>query len=61
MKSWHFKFARGAMVMALAVGALALGGCQRKEKVLDVKGPGGEIKVEKNVDTGQVDVKVKQD
>jgi hypothetical protein len=47
--------------MAVAVAGLALGGCQRKEKVLDVEGPGGDIKVEKNVDTGQVDVKVKQD
>jgi hypothetical protein len=47
--------------MAVAVAALLIGDCQRKEKVLDVKGPGGEIKVEKNVETGQVDVKVKQE
>jgi hypothetical protein len=47
--------------MVFAVASLLQGGCQRKEKVLDVKGPGGEIKVEKNVDTGQVDVKVKQE
>jgi hypothetical protein len=61
MKSLHSTFVRFAMIMIFAVGALMLGGCQRKEKVLDVKGPGGEIKVEKNVDTGQVDVKVKKD
>jgi hypothetical protein len=47
--------------MAVVVAGPLLGGCQRKEKVLDVKGPGGEIKVEKNVDTGQVDVKVKKE
>ena len=52
---------RRSTIMAVAVAGLVLGGCQRKEKVLDVKGPGGEIKVEKNVDTGQVDVKVKQE
>jgi hypothetical protein len=61
MKSLHSKFVRGPMMMAFSIGALVLGGCQRKEKLLDVKGPGGEIKVEKNVDTGQVDVKVKQE
>jgi hypothetical protein len=40
------------------LAAAAINGCQRKEKVLDVRTPDGNVKVERNVDTGQVDVKV---
>lgn len=32
--------------------------CQRKEKVLDVKTPGGGIEVERDKKTGDVDIKV---
>jgi hypothetical protein len=33
-------------------------GCNRKEKVLDVKTPGGGIEVERDKKTGEVDIKV---
>jgi len=32
--------------------------CQRKEKVLDIKTPGGGIEVERDKKTGDVDIKV---
>lgn len=33
-------------------------GCKRKEKVLDVKTPAGGIEVERDKDTGAVDIKI---
>jgi hypothetical protein len=41
-------------------GMCALTGCERKEKVIDVETPGGDVKVERNIDTGAVDVEVEQ-
>jgi len=40
------------------VGMCALTGCERKEKVIDVETPGGDVEVERNKDTGKVDVEV---
>jgi hypothetical protein len=40
------------------IGACALTGCERKEKVIDVETPGADIEVERNIDTGAVDVEV---
>ncbi len=48
----------GAIVVGTCLGLLALGGCERKERVVDVKTPIGDVKVDKNVDNGDVDVKV---
>jgi hypothetical protein len=45
-----------------AIALLAMApfvGCERKEKVLDVETPGGEVEVERNIDTGRVDVEVR--
>lgn len=45
----------------LIVGAallLVTTGCKRKEKVLDVKTPAGGIEVERDKDTGAVDIKI---
>ncbi len=61
MNAQKNKLARTSTLLAVALSALLFAGCQRKDKVLDVKTPGGEVNVEKNVDTGQVDVKVKRD
>jgi len=35
-----------------------LSGCERKEKLLDIETPNGEIEVERSLDTGEVDVEV---
>jgi hypothetical protein len=32
-------------------------GCERKERVLDVRTPGGDVTVDRNIDNGRVDVK----
>lgn len=42
------------------LGACALTGCERKEKVIDIETPGTDVEVERNVDTGQVDVEVER-
>lgn len=50
------------LVIGLLAGSLlALVACDRKEKVLDVETPGGSVEVERDVDTGDVDVKVEKD
>lgn len=33
-------------------------GCERKERVLDVQTPEGSLEVDRNVDTGEVEVNV---
>jgi len=40
------------------VGMCALTGCERKEKVIDIETPGGDVEVERNKDTGRVDVEI---
>ncbi|QDU09810.1 hypothetical protein [Gimesia aquarii] len=45
-------------LMLMSTVALTLVGCDNKEKVLDVETPGGEIEIERNRDTGAVDVEV---
>lgn len=42
------------------VSVCALAGCERKEKVIDVETPGVDVKVERNKDTGKVDVEVER-
>jgi len=46
------------MSWCAGLGMCALTGCERKEKVLDVETPGGDVEVERNIDTGAVDVQV---
>ncbi len=50
-------------VLLVATGLFALGAvaCDRKETVLDVDTPGGELKVEKDKDTGAVNVEIDGD
>jgi hypothetical protein len=38
----------------------ALTGCERKEEVIDVETPGVDVKVERNKDTGEVEVEVER-
>jgi hypothetical protein len=46
-----------ALLLAASVAAFALTGCERKERVIDIKTPGAEVKVDHNLDTGGVEVK----
>jgi hypothetical protein len=36
-------------------------GCERKERVLDIQTPGADVEVDRNIDTGEVDVEVDKD
>jgi len=49
-------------LMALAVAAvIAVSGCDRKETILDVETPGTNIEVDRDKDTGRVEVNVDRD
>jgi hypothetical protein len=47
-----------AMAIGICLGAASLCGCERKERVLDVQTPEGSLEVDRNIDTGEVDVEV---
>jgi hypothetical protein len=46
--------------VSAAVAALVSAGCDRKERVIDIKTPGADVKVDRNVDTGAVEVKTEK-
>ncbi len=51
--------ARFVFTMAACAGmAITLTGCERKEKILDIKTPAGDIEVERSTDTGKVDIDI---
>jgi hypothetical protein len=50
--------AKLTMALCLCLGAASLSGCERKERVLDVQTPEGSLEVDRNIDTGEVDVEV---
>ena len=47
--------------MLAVVAGITSAGCDRKEKVIDIVTPGGEIEVERSTGTGKVDVDVDVD
>ncbi|HTN75853.1 MAG TPA: hypothetical protein VL096_11425 [Pirellulaceae bacterium] len=50
---------RAASFLLLSASALCFTtGCERKEKIIDIKTPNGSIEVERSKDTGRVDVDV---
>jgi hypothetical protein len=50
----------GFFVTAACFAALTFAGCERKERVVDVKAPGAEVTVDRNIDTGKVEVDAKR-
>jgi hypothetical protein len=50
---------RGVLFVAFVM-AVAFTGCERKERVIDVKTPGANVKVDRNIDTGGVEVKTER-
>jgi hypothetical protein len=63
MQSQVSRYTAGPLqVLALlaSLSLLPLGGCERKEKVLDIETPEGEIEVERSLDDGDVDVKINE-
>ena len=49
-----------ALLVAVSVVAFAVTGCERKERVIDIKTPGADVKVDRNIDTGDVEVKTER-
>ena len=46
----------------LVIGSVIfVGGCEQKEKVIDIETPGGNIEVERTKGPGKVDVDIKLD
>jgi hypothetical protein len=46
-----------AVSLGTCLTLVALGGCERKERVVDVRTPAGDVTVDRNVDNGNVEVK----
>jgi hypothetical protein len=46
------------VAFCICLGAASISGCERKERVLDVETPEGSLEVDRNIDTGEVDVEV---
>jgi hypothetical protein len=58
LEKFRFQSASSIRFAAAACLALALAGCERKERVLDVQTPGADVEVDRNIDTGEVEVDV---
>jgi hypothetical protein len=52
-RSWS---AAKTLVIAICLGSFAVAGCERKERVVDIEAPGVDVEVDRNVDTGEVEV-----
>jgi len=53
--------AAGLLTAATSLGSIGLSGCERKEKVIDIETPGADVEVERNIDTGEVEVETNRD
>lgn len=62
MQNRFNRLSRNLLLLA-GVAAMSIGvtGCERKERVVDVKAPGIQIKVDRDKDSGAVDVNVDRD
>ena len=45
------------LAAAVLLMTYPIAGCERKERVLDIRTPGADVTVDRNVDNGRVDVK----
>ena len=44
------------LLLSACVAAMVSAGCERKERVIDVRTPAGDVKVDRNIDNGKVEV-----
>jgi hypothetical protein len=54
------QFVRAGLLLAALMAAIVSVGCERKERVIDIKTPGADVKVDRNIDTGGVEVKTER-
>jgi hypothetical protein len=45
-----------SFVIAASLSAISLAGCERKERVVDIDTPAVDVEVDRNIDTGEVEV-----
>ena len=50
------RFSTFLLALAVCTATFALAGCERKERVVDVRTPAGDMKVDRNIDSGKVEV-----
>jgi hypothetical protein len=55
-----FQFWLKAGLLATSLGTFVVAGCERKERVVDVETPVGDVEVDRNLDTGEVEVNVEE-
>jgi len=48
------------IILSMCLSTLSLVGCERKERVIDVRTPGANVKVDRNVDNGNIEVKAER-
>jgi len=48
----------GVILCAGLLGGASLTGCERKERIVDVETPVGDVEVDRGVDSGNVEVEV---
>jgi hypothetical protein len=46
----------GLTLLAVSLAVFSVAGCERKERVIDVQAPGVDVEVDRNLDTGAVEV-----
>ena len=51
---------KALIVLSVCFAAFMLAGCERKERVIDVKTPAVDVKVDRNIDNGNVEVKTER-
>jgi len=54
------RFALTPVALAACFAIFAFAGCERKERVIDVKTPAVDVKVDRNIDNGNVEVKTER-
>jgi hypothetical protein len=49
------------LMVTASFGVWGLSGCQQKEKVVDIEAPGVDVEVERDVNSGAVEVETNRD
>ena len=50
-----------AGLVSACLGAVTFAGCERKERVVDIETPGADVEVDRNIDTGEIEVDANKD
>ena len=57
---FKYRLSKALIVLSVCFVALMAAGCERKERVIDVKTPAVDVKVDRNIDNGNVEVKTER-